>query len=183
MKLLLTGFEPFGESKINPSEQVVRAREREKIAGIELRMAILPVDRVRGPETLIRAVQQLQPDAVLCLGEASRRIAISIERVAINLMDFRIADDLRKPFFQPGGTAHTRMGWVRSAGICHDAEDVSLHQLTAPSTVFVFGSSGKHTENALPVPTPSLCAVIVPPCASTSDLTIANPNPDSELLW
>ena len=93
MKLLLTGFEPFGESKINPSEQVVRALEREKIAGIELRTAILPADRVRGPETLIRAVQQFQPDAVLCLGEASRRIAISIERVAINLLDFRIPDN------------------------------------------------------------------------------------------
>jgi hypothetical protein len=106
MKLLLTGFEPFGESKINPSEQVVRALEREKIAGIELRTAILPVDRVRGPEALIRAVQQLQPDAVLCLGEASRRMAISIERVAINLLDFRIADDLRKPFFQPRVTMH-----------------------------------------------------------------------------
>jgi pyrrolidone-carboxylate peptidase len=84
----------------------VRALEREKIAGIELRTAILPVDRVRGPEALIRAVQQFQPDAVLCLGEASRRMAISIERVAINLLDFRIADDLRKPFFQPGVSMH-----------------------------------------------------------------------------
>lgn len=93
MKLLLTGFEPFGESKINPSEQVVRALEQDHPTGIELRAAILPVDRVRGPETLIRAVEQTNPDAVLCLGEASKRLAISIERVAINLLDFRIADN------------------------------------------------------------------------------------------
>lgn len=93
MRLLLTGFEPFGGSKVNPSEQVVCALAREKIAGIDLRTAVLPVDCARGPATLIRAVEESQPDAVLCLGEASRRIAISIERVAINLMDYRIADN------------------------------------------------------------------------------------------
>jgi len=93
MKLLLTGFEPFGESKINPSDKVVRALAREKIAGIELHPAILPVDRVRDPQMLIEAFKASQPDAVLCLGEAARRMAISIERVAINLLDFRIADN------------------------------------------------------------------------------------------
>ncbi len=89
MKLLVTGFEPFAKSPVNPSEQVVRALSQEKIAGIDLRTAILPVDRKHGPETLLRAFEQSQPDAVLCLGEASRRMAISIERVAVNLMDFR----------------------------------------------------------------------------------------------
>ncbi len=93
MNLLLTGFEPFGESKLNPSEQVVRALERERIAGVELYTAILPVDRVRGPAALLRAVRAARPDAVVCLGEAARRVAISIERVAINLLDFRIADN------------------------------------------------------------------------------------------
>lgn len=93
MKLLLTGFEPFGESKINPSEQVVRTLEREKIPGVDLHTTILPVERVRGPQTLLNAVARVKPDAVLCLGEASRRMAISIERVAINLMDYRIPDN------------------------------------------------------------------------------------------
>ena len=93
MKILLTGFEPFAESTINPSEQVVRALSREKIDGVESRTAILPADRARGPQMLIDAFEQSQPDAVLCLGEASRRMAISIERVAINLLDFRIADN------------------------------------------------------------------------------------------
>jgi len=93
MKLLLTGFEPFGGSRINPSEQIVRALERENLGAIKLATAILPVDRVHGPAALVRAYQEHQPDAVLCLGEASRRMAISIERVAINLMDYRIADN------------------------------------------------------------------------------------------
>ena len=93
MKLLLAGFEPFGGSAVNPSEQVVRALAQESLPGIALHTAILPVDRVNGPATLIRAVQESQPDAVLCLGEAPGRTAISIERVAINLMDYRIADN------------------------------------------------------------------------------------------
>ena len=96
MKLLLTGFEPFGESKINPSEQVVRALKKEKYSGIELRTAILPVDRKRGPETLIHAVERFKPAAVLCLGEAQRRMVLSVERIAINLMDYRIADNAGK---------------------------------------------------------------------------------------
>ncbi|MBI3733231.1 MAG: pyroglutamyl-peptidase I [Chloroflexi bacterium] len=93
MNLLLTGFEPFGGSTINPSEQVVRALAREGLDGIALHTAILPVDRARGPATVIEAARRFQPDAILCLGEASRRLAISIERVAINLMDYRIADN------------------------------------------------------------------------------------------
>lgn len=93
MKLLLTGFEPFGGSRVNPSEQTVRALAQESLGATKLSIAILPVDRVHGPAALIRAYQEHQPDAVLCLGEASKRMAISIERVAINLLDYRIADN------------------------------------------------------------------------------------------
>lgn len=45
-----------------------------------------------------------------------------------------------------------------------------------------YDHSGKRIENTLPLPCPSLIAVIVPPCASTSDLAIANPSPDSDSL-
>ncbi|MBI3536988.1 MAG: pyroglutamyl-peptidase I [Chloroflexi bacterium] len=93
MKFLLTGFESFGGSKINPSEQVVRALAREKFSEVELVIAILPVDGARAPEELIRAIETHQPDVVLSLGEASSRSAISIERVAINLRDDRIPDN------------------------------------------------------------------------------------------
>src|SRR3989304_5763839 len=91
MKLLLAGFEPFGGSAVNPSQQVVRALAQESRPGVELHTAILPVDRANGPAAVLRAVQEIRPDAVLCLGEAAGRMAISIERVAINLMDYRIA--------------------------------------------------------------------------------------------
>jgi pyroglutamyl-peptidase len=93
MKLLLTGFEPFGGSHINPSEQVVLALAHDGIAGVELRAGILPVDRTRSQAKAIELIAQFQPDAIVCLGEAGRRHALSIERVGINLMDYRIADN------------------------------------------------------------------------------------------
>jgi len=85
MKVLLTGFEPFGGSPINPSAQVVGKLARDGIPGVALQSAILPVDRQGGPATLLNAVRACQPDAILCLGEAARRPAISIERSAQRL--------------------------------------------------------------------------------------------------
>ncbi len=88
-RILLTGFEPFGGSAINPSTLVVQALA----AQAHIATAILPVDQVHGPEALLAALDQHQPEVLLMLGQATGRAAISIERVAINLMDYRIADN------------------------------------------------------------------------------------------
>jgi pyroglutamyl-peptidase len=93
MNILLTGFEPFGGSSFNPSEQVVNSLSGQRVDGLEVTGCILPVDRYQGPQVLLAALRQHQPVAVLCLGEASGRAAISIERVAVNLLDFRIPDN------------------------------------------------------------------------------------------
>lgn len=93
MKFLVTGFEPFGTSVINPSEQVVLALAGQAFQGFAVETAVLPVHRHLGPQTLLNHVQRHQPDAVICLGEAGGRTAVSIERVAINLLDFGIADN------------------------------------------------------------------------------------------
>ncbi len=93
MTLLLTGFEPFGGSDVNPSEQAARALDGETVGGRRITTAILPVDRARGPECLLAAIQQHRPDAVVCLGLAAGRAVISVERVAVNLLDFTIPDN------------------------------------------------------------------------------------------
>lgn len=93
MKLLLTGFEPFGGSAVNPSEQAVHTLAKDPPPGVELLTAILPVDKTAGPQALLKAIAEVQADVVLCLGEASGRAVISIERLAVNLMDFRIPDN------------------------------------------------------------------------------------------
>lgn len=111
MKILLTGFEPFGGSTLNPSEQVVKALAAQPPAGIELVTAILPVERHAGPQRLLEAVQAAQPQAVLCLGEAGGRALVCIERVALNLLDYRIPDNAGEscqdePIFPDGPAAY-----------------------------------------------------------------------------
>ncbi len=93
MKLLLTGFEPFGGSSVNPSIQVVRALADTSLEGVDLHTTMLPVDRVTGPATLVMAVESFKPEVVLCLGQATGRGVLSIERVAVNLLDYAIADN------------------------------------------------------------------------------------------
>ena len=109
MKILLTGFEPFNQEPINPSQQIVNALVDEKIEGVELITAVLPVDRFEGPDMLMRSYIKNQPDAVICLGEAGNRPTITVERVAVNLLDFGIEDNkgvrvTDKPI-QPDGPA------------------------------------------------------------------------------
>lgn len=97
MRLLLTGFEPFGGSSVNPSQEVVRAIEEREATlqsrGIELHTCILPVEAKRGPASLLRTIDRVKPHAVICLGESGRAAAITIERVFINLADYRVADN------------------------------------------------------------------------------------------
>jgi len=93
LHLLVTGFEPFGGSVVNPSEQAAAALAQTPPPGLIITPAILPVDRLQGPAALLTALKSTQPQVVICLGEASRRPAISLERVALNLLDYRIPDN------------------------------------------------------------------------------------------
>ena len=93
MKLLLTGFEPFGGSDVNPSQQIVQALAERRFESVELYTALLPVDSVRGPGEALAAIREFHPDTVLSLGQANGRAALSIERVAVNLADYAIPDN------------------------------------------------------------------------------------------
>jgi pyroglutamyl-peptidase len=93
MKILITGFEPFGGSSINPSEQVVRRLREIPFPGLDLATAVLPVESTGAGLALVEAIENTSPGAVLCLGEASHRTVISVERIAVNLMDYGIPDN------------------------------------------------------------------------------------------
>ncbi len=93
MKILVTGFEPFGGSPINPSEQVLKSLMAYPPPGLGLTTLVLPVDGSRAPVLLQSALAEIQPAAVICLGEAAGRSAISLERAALNLLDYRIPDN------------------------------------------------------------------------------------------
>ena len=87
-KVLLTGFEPFGNASLNPSGEIVK-----QISGDNIVTAILPVAYTQSAERLLALIAEHTPDVVICLGQAEGRTAITPERVAINLDDARLADN------------------------------------------------------------------------------------------
>lgn len=94
MRILITGFEAFAGSPVNPSEQVILALEANPPPGIEIFTAVLPVDAQSAPVVLAEKLASASPQVVISLGEASGRPVISIERAALNILDFRIPDNL-----------------------------------------------------------------------------------------
>ena len=109
MRLLLTGFEPFAGDTRNPSADLVAAIAAAPPPDLTLATAILPVAFARLDAALDAAIAAAAPDVVLALGLAGGRTELSVERVAVNLDDARIADnDGDQPLDRPvvaGGPA------------------------------------------------------------------------------
>ena len=92
MKILVTGFEPFGGEKINPSIEAVHSLP-EQIEGIEIVKIQIPVVRWKALAQIEQAVKQYNPDVILSVGQAGGRSDISVERIGINVDDFGIKDN------------------------------------------------------------------------------------------
>lgn len=97
MTFLLTAFDPFGGDKLNASREVMNALP-DMLGGAEIKKLCLPVEFVRAAKLALEEAERLRPDAIVCLGQAGGRAAITPERAALNLMDARIPDNLG---FQP----------------------------------------------------------------------------------
>lgn len=103
--LLLTGFEPFDQDPLNPSWEVARALDGWWHGGATVRAVQLPCVFGDAVVRLEQAMQQWQPELVVCLGLAGGRGEITPERVAINVDDARIPDNAgRQPVDQAVAT-------------------------------------------------------------------------------
>jgi pyroglutamyl-peptidase len=91
--LLLTGFEPFGGDARNPSAELAQWFHGERIGGLLVVSECLPCVFSTAPRVLEAAIERCRPVMVLALGQAAGRAELSLERVAINLMDAPIADN------------------------------------------------------------------------------------------
>ena len=87
-KVLLTGFEPFANAKLNPTAEIAR-----QISGDNIVTAILPVSYSSAEAVLFELIEKHNPDVIICLGQAEGRKEITPERIAINLDDARVADN------------------------------------------------------------------------------------------
>ena len=92
MKVLVTGFDPFGGETVNASLEAVR-RLPARIGTLEVETAALPTSYSRSLDALEMAIARAQPDIVLCVGQAGERAALCVERVAVNVQDARIPDN------------------------------------------------------------------------------------------
>lgn len=109
MRILVTGFEPFGGDAVNPSAILAETLAATPVSGAAIVYAILPCAFAPLGATLNAAIAAYRPDVVLGFGLASGRSGVSLERVAINVIDARIPDNLgAQPIDEPvipGGPA------------------------------------------------------------------------------
>jgi len=91
-QILVTGFEPFGGDTANPSQELAKAADGRIIADCAVRSLVLPVHHEAARDVITAALGAPELAAVVHLGLATGRARISIERVAVNVMDYRIAD-------------------------------------------------------------------------------------------
>ena len=92
MKILVTGFDPFGGENVNPAYEAVKLLP-DVIGGAEIfKLEIPTVFSLSGP-AVEEGIRKYQPDVVICVGQAGGRASISVEKVAINFVDARIPDN------------------------------------------------------------------------------------------
>lgn len=109
MKLLLTAFDPFGGSDINPAQEAVKLVPA-RIGDVEVIKLEVPTVFRESIQTVAAAMEKERPDVVLCTGQAGR-YDVTPERVAINIDDARIPDNAGNqpidiPIFPDGAPAY-----------------------------------------------------------------------------
>lgn len=90
--ILVTGFQPFGGEKINPAWEAIRVLP-DSIVGSKVIKLQIPVVFGIGADVVSTAIDHINPDIVLCVGQAGGRAKITPEFVGINYRDARIPDN------------------------------------------------------------------------------------------
>ena len=92
MKILVTGFDPFGGEKINPALETIK-RLPDEILGAQIIKLEIPTVVGKSLAKITEAVEKENPDVVLSIGQAGGRADITVERIGINIDDCRIPDN------------------------------------------------------------------------------------------
>lgn len=92
MRILVTGFDPFGGEPVNPAFEAVKLLPS-TISGAEIVKLEIPTVFGKCDGVVETAIESEKPDVVLSIGQAGGRFDISVERVAVNIADGRIADN------------------------------------------------------------------------------------------
>ena len=90
--ILVTGFEPFAGNTANPSQELAKAMDGRVVADHAVQSLVLPVQHKAAGEIMRGALDAAGLAAVIHLGLATGRARLSLERIAVNVMDYRIPD-------------------------------------------------------------------------------------------
>nr|WP_207626851.1 pyroglutamyl-peptidase I [Photorhabdus stackebrandtii] len=90
---MITAFEPFGGETTNPSWESVRRLQDQQLSGVHIETRQLPCVFNTSLTCLYAAIDEIQPELVIAVGQAGGRPDITVERVAINVNDARIPDN------------------------------------------------------------------------------------------
>ncbi|MBQ5326125.1 MAG: pyroglutamyl-peptidase I [Oscillospiraceae bacterium] len=92
MKILVTGFDPFGGDSVNPALELIKQLP-EEIDGCEIITLEVPTVFHKSIQVIKQAIDTHHPDAVLSVGQAGGRVDMTVERIGINCDDARIPDN------------------------------------------------------------------------------------------
>ncbi len=130
MKILVTGFDPFGGEKINPALETIK-RLPDTILGAQIIKLEIPTVVGKSLAKITEAVEKENPNVVLSIGQAGGRSEITVERVGINIDDCRIPDNEgNQPIDEPvikGGPA----AYFVTVPIKAIVENVKAHNIPA----------------------------------------------------
>lgn len=92
MKVLVTGFDPFGGELVNPAYEAVKQLPDE-IAGAQIIKREIPTVFGEGAHKVEQLIKETNPDIVLNIGQAGGRSVVCVEKIGINLAEARIPDN------------------------------------------------------------------------------------------
>jgi pyroglutamyl-peptidase len=108
--MLLTGFESYGGRSLNPAEQMVKRLAGSQIRGVRVIGHTLPVAYREIEPRVAQLLKEIRPRAMICLGLWPGTPMLRIERIAVNIADFEIPDNLglmtRGPVVEGGAEAY-----------------------------------------------------------------------------
>lgn len=161
--VLVTGFEAFGHTPINPAERVARELDGTIAGGVKIISKVIPNVFFRCINVVSEAIAAVQPEAVVMLGEYGGRAVITVERIAQNMNDstrYQLVDNdgvaLQGQLTIPGGPVayystlplRAMVRAMRKAGIPADISD-------APGTFccnhLLYGVLHHISTNKLPI--------------------------------
>ncbi|MGH7346034.1 MAG: pyroglutamyl-peptidase I [Candidatus Rokuibacteriota bacterium] len=91
--ILVTGFEPFGAHSVNPTEGLAKAVDGRRVGDFAVLGVVLPVHHADTVARLGALLGESSPEAILHLGLAGGRARIALERMAVNVMEYEVADN------------------------------------------------------------------------------------------